>query len=53
VGVSGTHELGAAVVAAAAGGPAVVMRGHGPVCFGADLAEALERALALEEAARG
>lgn len=52
-GVSGTYELGAAVVAAAAGGHAVVMRGHGPVCFGADLAEALERALALEEAARG
>jgi L-fuculose-phosphate aldolase len=52
-GASGTPELGAAVVAAAGEGHAVVMRGHGPVCFGADLAEALERALALEEAARG
>jgi L-fuculose-phosphate aldolase len=52
-GASGTPELGAAVVAAAGEGNAVVMRGHGPVCFGADLAEALERALALEEAARG
>jgi L-fuculose-phosphate aldolase len=52
-GRSGTHELAAAVVAAAGGGHAVVMRGHGPVLFGADLAEALERALALEEDARG
>ncbi|HET7808610.1 MAG TPA: class II aldolase/adducin family protein [Gaiellaceae bacterium] len=52
-GASGTPELGAAVVAAAGEGHAVVMRGHGPVCFGADLAEALERALALEEAAGG
>jgi L-fuculose-phosphate aldolase len=52
-GESGTPGLGAAVVAAAGDGHAVVMRGHGPVCFGADLAEALERALALEEAARG
>ena len=51
-GVSGTAELGAAVVAAAGNGHAVVMRDHGPVCFGADLAEALERALALEAAAR-
>jgi L-fuculose-phosphate aldolase len=51
-GVSGTAELGAAVVAAARNGDAVVMRNHGPVCFGADLAEALERALALEAAAQ-
>jgi L-fuculose-phosphate aldolase len=51
-GESGTPELGAAVVTAAGDGDAVVMRGHGPVCFGADLAEALARALALEEAAR-
>jgi ribulose-5-phosphate 4-epimerase/fuculose-1-phosphate aldolase len=29
-----------------------VMLGHGPVCFGADLAAAFERAVALEEAAR-
>ena len=33
-------------------GDAVVMLGHGPVCFGADLAAALERAVALEEEAR-
>jgi L-fuculose-phosphate aldolase len=51
-GDSGTAELGAAVVAAAGDGHAVVMRDHGPVCFGANLAEALDRALALEEAAR-
>lgn len=51
-GASGTGELGAAVVAAAADGDAVVIRGHGPVCFGRDLAEALGRAFALEEAAR-
>jgi L-fuculose-phosphate aldolase len=47
-GVSGTRELGAAVVAAAGDGHAVVMRDHGPVCFGADLAEALVRAFELE-----
>lgn len=52
-GASGTEKLGAAVVAAAADGDAVVIRGHGPVCFGKDLAEALGRAFALEEAARG
>jgi L-fuculose-phosphate aldolase len=51
-GASGTAELGAAVVAAAGDGDAVVMLGHGPVCFGADLAAAFERAVALEEAAR-
>jgi len=49
---SGSAELGAAVVAAAAGGDAVVIRGHGPVCFGPDLAAALARAVALEEQAR-
>jgi L-fuculose-phosphate aldolase len=47
-GESGTHELGAAVVAAAGDGHTVVMRDHGPVCFGADLAEALARAFELE-----
>jgi L-fuculose-phosphate aldolase len=52
VGVSGTAELGAAVVAAAGDGDAVVIRNHGPVCFGADLAATLERAFALEDAAR-
>jgi L-fuculose-phosphate aldolase len=51
-GLSGTAELGAAVVEAAAGGDAVVIRGHGPVCFGADLAGALARAFELEERAR-
>jgi L-fuculose-phosphate aldolase len=48
VGVSGTPELGAAVLEAAAGGNAVVIRDHGPVCFGADLAEALARAFEVE-----
>jgi L-fuculose-phosphate aldolase len=51
-GVTGTAELGAAVVATVGNGHAVVMRDHGPVCFGANLAEALKRALALEAAAR-
>lgn len=49
---SGTAALGEAVLEAAGDGHAVVVRGHGPVCFGADLADALERAFALEEAAR-
>jgi L-fuculose-phosphate aldolase len=49
VGVSGTPELGAAVLEAAAGGNAVVISDHGPVCFGADLAEAVACAFALEE----
>jgi L-fuculose-phosphate aldolase len=48
---SGTPELGTAVLAAAGGGDAVVIEGHGPVCFGADLAAALERAFELESAA--
>jgi ribulose-5-phosphate 4-epimerase/fuculose-1-phosphate aldolase len=39
-------------VAAAGDGDAVVMLGHGPVCFGVDLAGAFERAVALEEAVR-
>jgi L-fuculose-phosphate aldolase len=49
VGVSGTPELGTAVLEAAAGGKAVVIRDHGPVCFGADLAEALACAFELED----
>jgi L-fuculose-phosphate aldolase len=53
VGVSGTAKLGAAVVEAAGDGFAVVIRNHGPVCFGADLAEALRRALDLESRASG
>jgi len=51
VGVSGTPELGAAVLAAAGAGHEVVIRDHGPVCFGADLAEALARAFQLEQSA--
>ena len=47
-GASGTEELGAAVVEAAGDGYEVVMRDHGPVCFGTDLAEALARAFGLE-----
>jgi L-fuculose-phosphate aldolase len=47
-GVSGTVELGTAVVEAAGDGLAVVIRDHGPVCFGADLADALARAFELE-----
>jgi L-fuculose-phosphate aldolase len=50
-GVSGTAELGAAVVEAAGDGLAVVIRDHGPVCFGTDLADALERAFELERSA--
>jgi L-fuculose-phosphate aldolase len=49
---SGTAELGVAVLAAVGDGDAVVIRGHGPVCFGADLAGALARAFALEMEAR-
>jgi L-fuculose-phosphate aldolase len=49
---SGTPELGAAVLAAAGDGHAVVIEGHGPVCFGVDLAEALERAFELERGGR-
>ena len=48
VGRSGTPELGTAVVAAAGDGYEVVIENHGPVCFGADLADALRRALELE-----
>jgi L-fuculose-phosphate aldolase len=50
-GLSGTAELGAAVLAAAGEGLAVVVRDHGPVCFGSDLADALERAFEVERRA--
>jgi L-fuculose-phosphate aldolase len=50
-GDSGTPELGFAVLEAAGEGHAVVIRDHGPVCLGVDLADALARALAVEEAA--
>ena len=49
---SGTPELGRAVLAAAGDGDAVVIRGHGPVCFGVDLAAALARALEVEQLAK-
>ena len=52
-GRSGTAQLGPAVAQALGSGSAVVMRDHGPVCVGTDLAEALARAFALEERARG
>jgi L-fuculose-phosphate aldolase len=51
VGVSGTAELGAAVVEAAGDGLAVVIQDHGPVCFGTDLADALRLAFELENRA--
>ena len=50
-GVSGSPELGEAVLTAAGDGFAVVIRDHGPVCFGADLADALARAFEAERAA--
>jgi len=49
---SGTAELGVAVVAGAGERSAVVVRDHGPVCFGADLPAALACAFAVEENAR-
>ncbi|HUK94365.1 MAG TPA: class II aldolase/adducin family protein [Gaiellaceae bacterium] len=49
---SGTAELGEAVLAAAGEREAVVVRDHGPVCFGPDLSGALARAFAVEENAR-
>jgi len=50
-GRSGTAELAAAVVAAVGEGDAVVIRDHGPVCLGADLATALRRAFEVEQLA--
>jgi L-fuculose-phosphate aldolase len=49
---SGTAALGEAVLAAAGPRRATVIRNHGPVCFGGDLAEALACAFAVEENAR-
>jgi L-fuculose-phosphate aldolase len=49
---SGTAELGEAVLAAAGERSAVVVRDHGPVCFGTDLSGALACAFAVEENAR-
>ena len=49
---SGTAAAGDAVVAAAGARRAVVIRNHGPVCLGGDLAAALACAFAVEENAR-
>jgi L-fuculose-phosphate aldolase len=49
---SGDAALGESVLAAAGTRRAVVVRNHGPVCFGADLAAALACAFAVEENAR-
>jgi L-fuculose-phosphate aldolase len=49
---SGEAALGEAVLAASHGRWAAVVRGHGPVCFGSDLAAALACAFAVEENAR-
>lgn len=49
---SGDAALGEAVLAGAGERRATVVRDHGPVCFGADLAGALACAFAVEENAR-
>jgi L-fuculose-phosphate aldolase len=49
---SGSAALGKAVLSAAGGRRAAVIRDHGPVCFGADLDGALACAFAVEENAR-
>jgi L-fuculose-phosphate aldolase len=49
---SGEAAAGEAVLAAAGERRAAVIRNHGPVCFGGDLAEALACAFAVEENAR-
>jgi L-fuculose-phosphate aldolase len=49
---SGTRVVGEAVLTAAGARRAVVLRNHGPVCLGGDLAEALACAFAVEENAR-
>jgi len=49
---SGEPALGEAVLAAAGGCRAAVVRNHGPVCLGGDLSEALACAFAIEENAR-
>ena len=46
---SGTTAVGEAVLAAAGTKRAAVIRNHGPVCFGGDLADALACAFAVEE----
>jgi L-fuculose-phosphate aldolase len=49
---SGSEALGKAVLSAAGGRRAAVIRDHGPVCFGPDLDSALACAFAVEENAR-
>jgi L-fuculose-phosphate aldolase len=49
---SGEAAAAAVVLAAAGERRAAVIRNHGPVCFGGDLAEALACAFAVEENAR-
>lgn len=49
---SGTPEMGETVAHAAGTRWAVVIRNHGPFCFGRDLADALACAFAVEECAR-
>jgi L-fuculose-phosphate aldolase len=49
---SGTAAVGEAVLAAAGPRRAAVIRNHGPVCLGGDLAQALACAFAVEENAR-
>jgi L-fuculose-phosphate aldolase len=48
----GSAHLAEATVAALAGRTAVILRNHGAVCYGRDLAQAYERALLLEWLAR-
>src|SRR5271155_4440839 len=48
----GSDQLAAAAVAALAGRSAVILRNHGAVTYGADLAQAYHRALLLEWLAR-
>jgi L-fuculose-phosphate aldolase len=49
---SGEAATGEAVLAAAAGRWAAIVRNHGPFCLGRDLADALACAFAVEESAR-
>lgn len=49
---TGKKAMGEAVLAAAQGRWAAIVRNHGPVCLGRDLGEALACAFAVEESAR-
>jgi ribulose-5-phosphate 4-epimerase/fuculose-1-phosphate aldolase len=48
----GSHELAAAVAHAAPGHNCMLMRNHGLICLGSDLAEAVDRTEELEQTAR-